>query len=76
MQLSTYHSRLKSIVSLYNPAPCLQWPSLWERKHFASALYDSALAHTCVKGVTGFVDLIGVYLIQGGSGRASQESGS
>jgi len=39
-------------------------------------LYDSALAHTCEHSVTGFVDLIGGCLMQGGSGRASQESGS
>jgi len=77
MQLSVHLSQPSEMYSLAlqpRPVPAMAQPMQKEALHVS--LYDSALTHTCEHSVTVLIDLIGGCLMQGSSGRASQESGS
>ena len=77
MQLSVHLSQPSETYSLTvqpSTVPPMARPMRKEALHVS--LYDSALIHPCEHSVTGFIDMIGGCLMQGGSGRASQESGS
>ncbi len=77
MQLSVHLSQPPETYSLTLPSTACDGPANAKGStDLGFSLYDSALTHTYEHSVTGFIDLMRRCLMQGSSGRASQESGS